>query len=243
MRLKKTKFLKGDWILIILASFTGVSFFFFAQYSAIKMIGPFLPALLICLIAPVVIVILALVFFKENLTLIKILGFIIATLGGFLLKSGGNLKELTLEDPDLIGYLFALITPFLWAIYSTLTEKTAKSSSDIVILKYNAYFGTFELLIFVIINNELFFFVSNSFNVILILCALYIGILCYILGYFIWQNSQSNLKSSKVTSFLYAEPFLTLIFSILLQRSETIVGWNIIGGIIVQVAVLTINYK
>jgi len=64
-----------------------------------------------------------------------------------------------------------------------------------------------------------------------------------VLGYYIWQNSQKLLKSSKVASFLYIEPFLTLIFSFLLQRSETILLWNIIGGVIVLIAVLIINYK
>jgi len=240
---KKIQFSKNDWILLILASFTGVSFFFFAQYSAIEIIGPSLPALFVCLLAPVVITVLALFFFKEKLNLTKVIGFFIATIGGFLLITGGNLKTFTPEDPKFVGYLFALTTPFLWAIYSTLTKKVTQGNSSLVILKYIAYLGTIELFIFVVINNELIIFISNAFNVILLLCAMYIGILCYILGYYIWQNSQLNLKSSKVASFLYVEPFVTLLFSLLLQRSETIVIWNLIGGIIVLVAVLIINYK
>ena len=110
-------------------------------------------------------------------------------------------------------------------------------------LKYIGYLGMVELLIFVLINNEIQIFLSNLFNPILLLCALYTGILCYIIGYYIWQNSQVKLKSSKVASFLYVEPFITLLFSLLLQRSETIVIWNIVGGLIVLVAVLIINYK
>ena len=61
-----SKFSKTDWILMILASFTGISLFFLAQYSAIQIIGPSLPALFVCLITPVIITILALFFFKEN---------------------------------------------------------------------------------------------------------------------------------------------------------------------------------
>ncbi|MFX1495602.1 MAG: hypothetical protein ACFFBZ_15060, partial [Promethearchaeota archaeon] len=36
-----------EWIYLIMASFFGVSFFFFAQYSAINLIGPSLPALFV----------------------------------------------------------------------------------------------------------------------------------------------------------------------------------------------------
>jgi len=239
---REIRFSQKDWIIIILASFTGVSFFF-AQYSAIQIIGPTLPALVVCLLAPVVITVLALFFFREKLNLTKIIGFIIASIGGFLLITGGNLNTLTPEDPNYAGYFFAILTPFLWAIYSTLTKNFTENNSSMMMLKYIAYLGTIELFIFVVINRELILFVSNAFNIILLLCALYIGILCYIIGYFIWQNSQVKLKSSKVASFLYIEPFITFLFSLLLQRIETIVGWNILGAIIVLGAVLIINYK
>ena len=216
---------------------------FLAQYSAIEIIGPSLPALFVCLITPVIITILALIFFKEKLNTFKIIGFVIATIGGFLLVTGGDITTLTPESPNFIGYLFALITPLLWAVYSTATKKISKTNSSNTINKYVAYIGTIELLIFIILNGELMIFINNIFNFLLFICAIYLGFVCYFLGYFIWQNSQKILKSSKVASFLYIEPFLTLIFSLILQRSETIVLVNILGGIIVLVAVLIINYK
>ncbi|GAH27146.1 unnamed protein product [marine sediment metagenome] len=237
------KLSKNDWILIILSSFTGVSLFFLAQYSAIEIIGPSLPALFVCLITPVIITILASVFFKEKLNTFKIIGFVIAIIGGFLLVTGGDITTLTPESPYFIGYLFALMTPLLWAVYSTATKKISKSNSSNTINKYVAYIGTIELLIFIILNGELMIFINNFSNFLLFICAIYLGLGCYVLGYFIWQNSQKILKSSNVASFLYIEPFLTLIFSLLLQRSETIVLVNFFGGIIVLVAVLIINYK
>ncbi len=237
------KFSKNDWILIILSSFTGVSLFFLAQYSAIEIIGPSLPALFVCLITPVIITILASIFFKEKLNTFKIIGFVIATIGGFLLVTGGDITTLTPESPNFIGYLFALMTPLLWAVYSTTTKKISKSNSSNTINKYVAYIGTIELLIFIILNGELMIFINNFSNFLLFICAIYLGLGCYVLGYFIWQNSQKILKSSNVSSFLYIEPFLTLIFSLLLKRSETIALWNILGGIIVLFAVLIINYK
>jgi len=236
-------FSRNEWFLILLASFTGVSIFFLAQYSAIEIIGPSLPALFVCLITPVIITILALLFFKEKLNTLKIMGFVIATIGGFLLVTGGDIATLTPESPNFLGYLFALMTPLLWAVYSTTTKKISKSSSSMSMNKYIAYIGTIELSIFVVLNGELIIFINNFLNILLFVCALYLGLGCYVIGYSIWQNSQKVLKSSKVASFLYIEPFLTLLFSLLLQRSETIVLWNIIGGIIVLVAVLIINYK
>ncbi|MFX0177045.1 MAG: DMT family transporter [Candidatus Hodarchaeota archaeon] len=240
---ENAKFSRNDWILIIFSSLSGVSLFFLTQYNAINLIGPSLPALFVCLLAPVLISILALIFFNEKLSRLKILGFLIATIGGFLLVTGGNIQNITPESPNFLGYLLALITPLLWAIYSTLTKRISKVNSSNKLNKYISYFGSIELLLFIIINNEFTIFIENFFNITLFLCAIYLGIGCYVIGYYIWQNSQNKLKSSKVASFLYIEPFLTLLFSIILKRTETIVFWNIMGGIIVLLAVLIINYE
>ncbi|MFW9972912.1 MAG: DMT family transporter, partial [Candidatus Odinarchaeota archaeon] len=156
---------------------------------------------------------------------------------------GGDINILTPESPNFFGYLFALMTPVLWAFYSTATKKVSKRGSSNTMNKFIAYMGTIELFIFVLINGELILFAQNFLNFSLFLCAVYLGLGCYVIGYYIWQNSQKTLKSLKVASFLYVEPFITLLFSLLFQRSETIVLWNLIGGIIVLVAVLIINHE
>jgi drug/metabolite transporter (DMT)-like permease len=242
-RKEKKTYSKREWLYIIIASFSGTTIFFVIQYYAIDLIGPTLPALFVCLLSPVLITVLALIFFKEKLTTVRLIGFVIATIGGFLLVTGGNLESLTPKSPNFIGYLFALITPFLWAIYTIATKKISKEKSNLITLKYIAYFGTVELFVFVLLNNELLIFIQNLTNVFVLITGLYLGIGCYIIGYFIWQKSQKELKSSKGASFLYIEPFLTLIFSTLLNRPETILIWNLAGGFIVLAAVLIINYK
>lgn len=236
------RYTKNDWLLIFLASLTGISIFFFSQYNAINLIGPSLPALFVCLLSPVIIAILALIFFDEKLNRIKIVGFIIATIGGFLLVTGGDISTLAPNSPNFIGYFLALLTPILWGLYSTFT-KMIKRKSNLDMLKYACYLGTLELLLILFMTGEIIIFITNFMNLLLFICALYLGLGCYVIGYFIWQTSQKRMDSSKVASFLYIEPFLTLIFSMLLQREETIVFWNIIGGLIVLLAVFLINYK
>ena len=240
---EKHHYSKKEWLYLIIASFCGITLFFVIQYNAIELIGPSLPALFVCLLSPVIITVFALLFFKEKLTRIKLIGFFIATIGGFLLVTGGNLETLTPKAHNFLGYLFALVTPLLWAIYTIITKKVSNNISSLNIIKFTAYFGTIELFIFVLMNNELLVFIQNLANIFVLLTGMYLGIGCYVIGYFIWQKSQNELKSSKGASFLYIEPFLTLIFSILLKRPETIIIWNLIGGFIVLVAVLIINYK
>lgn len=232
-----------QWLSILLASFSGISFFFLAQYTSIQLIGPSLPALFVCLLAPVLISLMALVFFKERLTKLKIIGLIIASIGGYFLVTGGDIGSLLPDSPNFVGYFLALLTPILWAIYSIITKKIIQKIPTFQILKIVAYLGTIELFIFVLLDNQLWILLENLLNILLIALGLYVGVVCYIIGYFIWQHSQKQLKSSKVASFLYIEPFITLLASIFLQLEQTIVLWNIVGGIIVLIGVLLINYR
>ncbi|MGV9198289.1 MAG: DMT family transporter [Promethearchaeia archaeon] len=241
--IKNQSYSLKSWIYLFFASLTGVSLFFYTQYNAINLIGPSLPALFVCLLSPVLISFLAIFVFNESLTPLKILGFIIATGGGFLLVTGGDLENLSPSSPSFLGFFLALLTPLFWGIYSTLTKKISKNSSNHQMLELIAYLGTIELFFLVLFSNQLHIFIQHIFNPIILISGLYLGIGSYIVGYFIWQFSQKNLMSSKVSSFLYIEPFITLFISTLLQREETILIWNIIGGVIVLIAVLLINYE
>ncbi|MFO8018093.1 MAG: DMT family transporter [Promethearchaeia archaeon] len=240
---KKTSYSLSSWVYLFFASLTGVSFFFYTQYNAIELIGPSLPALFVCLLSPVLISFLALFLFKEPLTLLKAIGFIIASIGGFLLVTGGDLGTLFPSSPSFLGFFFALLTPVSWSIYSTLTKKIPKTNSHHRMLEYIGYLGTLELFFLVVFSNELEIFLQFFFHPVVLLSGLYLGVGCYVVGYYIWQYSQKNLMSSKVASFLYFEPFITLLISTLLQREEVIVIWNILGGVIVLVAVVLINYE
>ncbi|TFG00533.1 MAG: DMT family transporter [Promethearchaeota archaeon] len=236
------KISKFHFLLFVVASFSGISLFFFSQYTSIQVIGPSLPALFVCLLSPVLISILALIFFKEKLNKFKVVGFVIATIGGFLLITGGDITVLFPQSANFIGYFYALLTPFLWAIYSTVTKHLTKTKDTFKVLEFITYLGAIELIFFALLTGNFFIFLKFCFHPIVLVSSFYLGVGCHIIGYHIWNSSQKKSESLKTASFLYIEPFLTLFFSFLFQRNEVIVPLNIIGGIIVLVAVLIINY-
>lgn len=233
---------KPQFLLIIVASFSGISLFFFSQYSSIQIIGPSLPALFVCLLSPVLISIFALILFNEKLNKFKVVGFIIASIGAFLLITAGDISVLFPQSVNFLGYFYALLTPILWSIYSTVTKKVTQKLHTFKVLEITTYLGTVELFFFTLLTNELHIFLQFFLNPVILLSSLYLGLGCHIIGYFIWNDSQKKSESLKAASFLYIEPFITLFLSFLFQRNEVIVPLNIVGGVIVLVAVLIINY-
>ena len=237
---------KHYWILIIIASITGISGYLFTIYTAVGLIGPSLPSFTDCLLSPVFIALISLVVFKEKLNKKMIFGFVIASFGSYLLITGGNIGIFVIENPNFIGYILALLSPVFWSTYTISIKKIKEinnKNSEFLNLSYITYLGCLELFILVLLTNQLFVFFSNILNLILFLCALYLGLGAFVIDYYIWNLSLKKLKSSKVASFLYIQPFITLLFSILFQRPDPISLLNIIGGIIVLIAVLIINYK
>ncbi len=234
------------WLYLVLASLAGVSMYLFVIYSAISLIGPSLPVLVDCLINPILITLLSLAIFKEKLNKNKVVGFIIASFGAYLLITGGNIGVLQPSSPNFLGYILALLAPVMWSFYTIAIKKVKQfdsSRTDFQNLKNISIFGSIEFLILNIISGQLNIFLNNFLNPIVFLCALYLGLGAFVIGYYIWSYSLKKLKSSSVASFLYLQPFITLILSIIFQRNDVIGLWNIIGGLIVMVALVVINYK
>ncbi len=240
---KSTPFNWKDWLILFLATQFGVVLFFYTQYNAIQSIGPSLPALFVCLLSPILIAVFALAFFNEKLNSLKVIGFLIATIGGFFLVTGGDINTLNPTTPNFLGLIFALFTPLFWALYTILTKILMKNHSTNTLLKDIAYLGTLELFLIILFNGDISNFLNNALNWVVLISALYLGPVCYTLGYYIWQDSQRNLNSSNVASFLYVEPFITLVLSYLFQIKETVLIGNILGGFVVLIAVVIINYN
>ena len=237
---------RNYWLNILLASLSGVSLYLFIIYSAISLIGPSLPVFVDCLINPILIALLSLVIFKEKLSKSKIIGFIIASFGAYLLITGGNIGVLQPTSPNFLGYILALLAPLVWSFYTIAIKKVKQfdsSRTDFQNLKNISIFGCIEFFILNIITGQLNIFLNNLLNIIVFLCALYLGLGAFVIGYYIWSYSLKKLRSSSVASFLYLQPFITLILSIIFQRNDVIGLWNIIGGLIVMVALVIINYK
>jgi len=249
VKIKKAS-IKRYWSFIILASTTGVAGYLFIIYTAVSYIGPSIPSFTDCLLSPIFITFISIIFFKEKITRNKIIGFVIASFGSYLLITGGNIEILIAQNPNLLGYLFALLSPIFWSSYTIIIKKLkelnmkeGKNDNDIINLSYISYFGCLELFLLVIFRNEFTIFTSNILNPIVLGSAIFLALGPFIIGYYIWNFSFKKFESSNVASFLYIQPFLTLLFSLLFQRNDPITFWNIFGGIIVLVAVFIINFK
>lgn len=186
--------------------------------------------------APIFMALLGLIFFKEKLNTLKVIGIVIATLGLLLLVGKGNPTNI-----DLIknrGDLLILSSSFTWGIYSMVNKKISLNYSPVMTILY-----LFIMMAIIIIP----FTVSDStINSIKTLSGigwfaiLFLGLLCSGVAYVIWAYALREMESAKVGAYLYFEPFVTVITAWIFLN-EDITLFMIFSGLIITFGVFLVN--
>jgi drug/metabolite transporter (DMT)-like permease len=79
---------------------------------------------------------------------------------------------------------------------------------------------------------------ENSFSQVFTLsfnewsAILYLALTCSLLGYFIWFRVMSQVKAAVASSFLFAEPLITVVFATVFVQ-EQITLFTIVGGLLI----------
>ncbi|MHB9012024.1 MAG: DMT family transporter [Ignavibacteriaceae bacterium] len=189
-------------------------------------------------VTPVFMAILSIIFFKEKLSKTKIIGIIVAFSGLLLLVSRSNMSNIKFIEQK--GDLMVLASAFTWSVYSLVNKKIS--------LKYPPMMTILFLFIMMAVIISPFTVTRQSINAVIHLSLigwvsiLFLGIFCSGIAYVLWAKSLKELEATKVGSFLYLEPFVTVL-SAWLILSETITLTIILSGLIITAGVILVNRK
>ncbi len=186
--------------------------------------------------APIFMAILAAIFFREKIGLLKIGGIIIAMFGLLLLIGKGNITNVDLIKNK--GDLLVLASAFTWGVYSMVNKKISLSYSPLMTILY-----LFLMMAVIIIPFNLNASTVNSVVHLSLngwISILFLGMFCSGIAYVIWAYSLRDLESAKVGAFLYFEPLVTVLAAWVLL-SESITLLMILSGIIITFGVVLVN--
>jgi drug/metabolite transporter (DMT)-like permease len=230
---------KKDALALLLLALVGVTFFFTAQYTGIQMAGPSIAAILVCLLSPILIAVLSAKILKERLTRKQILGTAVAATGTFIVITGS-----TMGLPDnknfFLGSLILLATPALWATYSLLGKKILEKYNPFLVVSYVNLLGGLCLTPFSL--------AENSFHQIFTLslkgwiAILFLSVTCSLIGYYIWFYVINRVGPTVTSSFLFAEPLVTVSFAFVFV-GEKISLFIPLGGLLIFTGVYLVTMK
>ena len=186
--------------------------------------------------APVFIAVLGIIFFKEKISLLQILGIVLALTGLLLLISKGDLTRIDFISTK--GDLLVLASAFTWGVYSTINKKISLSYSPTMTILYLFIFMAIFIVPFNLNQEKINSIVHLSFPGWLMVS--FLGIFCSGVAYSIWSYALRVLDSGKVGAFLYMEPFITVLAAWLFL-SESITLLMILSGLIITFGVVLVN--
>lgn len=183
---------------LLVTSFLGVALFNTLIYiaghstSAVNMS-------IIAIIFPVFMIILAVLFLKEKITIGKSMGIIFVFAGALLLISEGQLSNL-LNIDLAVGDLWMLIASLVFAVYSILLKFRPKGMELIAFQQCTFVIGLLFLLPFFL--KEQLIQPPVVFTLPLILSVFYVGIFASLIAYILWNKAILEIGPVK-TGFVY----------------------------------------
>lgn len=188
--------------------------------------------------APIFMAILALIFFREKIAALQIIGIVIAMTGLLLLVGKGDITNIDLIENK--GDLLVLASAFTWGVYSMVNKKISLSYPPLMTILY-----LFIMMAIIIIPFNLNLETIDSvvhLSLISWAAVSFLGLFCSGIAYVIWAYALREMESAKVGAFLYFEPFITVLAAWVFLK-ETITILMIISGIIITIGVFMVNKK
>jgi drug/metabolite transporter (DMT)-like permease len=224
---------------LLFLALTGVTFFFTAQATGINLAGASMASILVCLLSPIIITVFSTRMFKENLNKKQIFGIVTAAIGTLIVTVGGTFSQFNKED-FFLGSLILLSTPFLWSAHSLMGKKITEKYNPFLVVAYIAMLGGLCLIPFSLAENsfhQIFTMNLNSW-----LAIIYLASTCSLLSYYIWFYAMKKIGATVTSSFLFAEPLITMLLAVTLIQEKLTLP-IIAGGLLIFTGVYLITKK
>jgi len=186
--------------------------------------------------APIFMALLGLLFFKEKLNPVKIVGIIIATSGLLVLIGKGNPANIDLIKNK--GDLLILSSAFTWGIYSMVNKKISLTYSPTMTIFYLFLMMAVIIIPFTINRAAIISVVNLSLTGWI--AVMFLGFLCSGVAYVIWAFALREMESAKVGAYLYLEPFVTIVTAWIFLK-EQITLLIILSGLVITLGVYLVN--
>jgi len=230
---------KKDFPTLIFLALSGVTFFFVAQYTGIQMAGASIAAILVCLLSPILITVLSAAMLNEKLMKSQFLGVGIAACGTFIVVTGGTINVPN-SQTFFLGSLILLSTPILWTLYSLVGKKIMDKHDAFLVVAIVNVLGGLLLLPFSLYEGSFHQILSLSFYGWL--SILYLAVTCSLIGYYIWFYVIKKVGAAVTSSFLFAEPLVTVLFAVTFVDEQLSI-FIPIGGLLIFIGVYLVTRK
>jgi drug/metabolite transporter (DMT)-like permease len=179
---------------------------------------------------PIFVFLMAILYLKEKVTLLKIIGIGASFVGVAVILQGGRM-----DKGVLFGDFLVILAVIAWAAYTVLGKSLLRKYGSLTVTAYALLIGTLAYLPIGLVPAIRFDY-SQVPNVAW-LSLLYIAIMTSVVAYSIWYWALARMEASKLAIFQNLQPVFASILSMIVV-SETFGFDFYLGGVLVIGGVL-----
>jgi drug/metabolite transporter (DMT)-like permease len=225
---------KSEWGTIALLGLLNIPVNQFLFLTSLKLTTPPNVALAYAM-TPVFVLLIAIFFLKEKITLLKSAGVVLSIIGAFVIISA---RGLNLSGDGFQGDMIAFAASFSWALYTIIGKRPSQRLGAFLVTGLGMALGFIMYLpIFAFLPAEVDFaaITPTNWGQIAYLAFMTSGV-----AYALWYHALTKLEASKVSVFNNLQPVLTTVLSIIFLgfalEQDFVIGASliVIGVIITQ---------
>lgn len=203
---------RKDYVKFFVAAIFGIALNMLTFFKGFEYTTP-IHASVIMIVTPIIVLILSGFFLNEVITLPKILGVIIGFSGAIILSIYG--KSPVEGDDVLFGNFLVFINAVSYSIYLILIKKLTAKYHPFTFVKWLFLFGLFLVIPFG--YSELKQIEWNTFNSYIYFSVVFVIVGATFLTYLLNPIGLRHLKASTVSTFLYLQPVVAVIFALIMK--------------------------
>ena len=236
---KNEKIDKKDWPRILLCSFLGMVINMLAFFKGLELSTPINSSVLITVV-PILVFSFSVIILKEKVSSIKIIGIVAGFIGALILifyspRTGYNAPNIPL------GNLLFVLNSSTYGLYLIFVKPLVEKYNIITLFRWLFLFG-FLMNFPITINDFSNVDWSNLPLYDAILPMVYVVVGTTFFTYLLNAYALSTLKASTVSSFVYLQPIVGIIYA-LTTDSDTLTLINTIGMLLIFLGVYLVTKK
>lgn len=226
--IKKQKLTIYDYLWLAIAGFVGISLNQWSFYASLQYTEPVTASLILAL-SPIVTALLSSYYFNERKKVQFWIGSFIALIGVWLVITKGSFLVPSFGK----GEILITLTMLSFSVFLVFVQHLSKNIHPSSITWYSNVFGLIGIIPFVPWDKTtVVFSVPFSYWLLLIITAIVMHGLCT----YLWNNSIHKVGATKAALLLNLEPFVAMVFALLLL-GISIQVLQFIGAFIIVIGV------
>jgi drug/metabolite transporter (DMT)-like permease len=225
---------KNNWKILLVAGLSGPFISQILQYIGLELTTAS-DALLLLNLTPIFVVILAAPVLNEKITIEKVVGLVLATIGAMFIVMNTVPESATFDFWRILGNLIVIVSTFFFAINGLAGKIAIKSVDAVSTTFYSTLFAVPFIWISATLLDDVTVLLTMSIQAWLV--VMWVAIVNTVIAFILYYESMKHIEASLVQIMLNLIAVWGVLMSILVLH-ETVTYLQIFGGAITVLGVV-----